>query len=154
VVTALRNAKKPLTTQDIAMRVMAERGLDTANVRLLKTMTKRAGACPTLINATGRVAELREKYPELAAQAAARPRPKRPYRVRKPGGKKLGRPPHIAGEKKDAAEKMYLDGASMKTIASLLSINLTSVYSYFGVNNREYWEKRKAEYQAQQRNRR
>jgi hypothetical protein len=26
-------------------RVMAERGLDTASVRLLKTMTKRAGAC-------------------------------------------------------------------------------------------------------------
>src|SRR5262249_10874681 len=45
VLTSLRNAKKPLTTQDIAMRVMAERGLDTANVRLLKTMTKRAGAC-------------------------------------------------------------------------------------------------------------
>jgi hypothetical protein len=32
-------------TQDIALRVMAARGLDTANVRLLKTMTKRAGAC-------------------------------------------------------------------------------------------------------------
>lgn len=37
VLTTLRNAKKPLTTQDIAMRVMAERGLDTANERLLKT---------------------------------------------------------------------------------------------------------------------
>lgn len=45
VLTTLKNAKKPLTTQDIAQRVMAERGLDTANVRLLKTMTKRAGAC-------------------------------------------------------------------------------------------------------------
>lgn len=45
VLTTLRNAKKPLTTQDIAQRVMAERGLDTSNVRLLKTMTKRAGAC-------------------------------------------------------------------------------------------------------------
>ena len=45
VLTTLRNAKKPLTTQDIAQRVMAERGLDTANVRLLKTMTKQAGAC-------------------------------------------------------------------------------------------------------------
>src|SRR2546421_13058427 len=44
VLATLRNAKKPLTTQDIAQRVMAERGLDTANVRLLKTMTKRAGA--------------------------------------------------------------------------------------------------------------
>src|SRR5436853_7882758 len=45
VLTALRNAKKPLTTADIAQRVMAERGLDTANAQLLKTMTKRAGAC-------------------------------------------------------------------------------------------------------------
>jgi len=44
VLTTLRNAKKPLATADIAQRVMAERGLDTANVRLLKTMTKRAGA--------------------------------------------------------------------------------------------------------------
>ena len=41
----LRKAKKPLATQDIAQRVMAKPVLDTANVRLLKTMTKRAGAC-------------------------------------------------------------------------------------------------------------
>jgi hypothetical protein len=40
VLTTLRNAKKPLTTQDIAQRVMAEHGLDAANARLLKTMTK------------------------------------------------------------------------------------------------------------------
>lgn len=33
-----KNIKKPLTTADIAQRVRAERGLDTANVRLLKTM--------------------------------------------------------------------------------------------------------------------
>lgn len=45
VLTTLRNAKRPLTTQEIAQRVMAERGLDTANARLLKTMTKRTGAC-------------------------------------------------------------------------------------------------------------
>ena len=45
VLTALRNAKKPLTTAEIAQRVMAERGLNTANPRLLKTMIKRAGAC-------------------------------------------------------------------------------------------------------------
>jgi hypothetical protein len=38
VLTPRRNAKKPLTTQDIAQRVMAERGLDTANARLLKTL--------------------------------------------------------------------------------------------------------------------
>lgn len=45
VLTALRNAKRPLTTAEIAQRVMAERGLDTANLRLLKTMQKRTGAC-------------------------------------------------------------------------------------------------------------
>ena len=45
VLATLRNAKKPLTTADIAQRVMAERGLDTANLRLLKTMQKRTGAC-------------------------------------------------------------------------------------------------------------
>ena len=45
VLTTLRNAKKPLTSQEIAQRVMAERGLDTANSRLLKVMVKRTGAC-------------------------------------------------------------------------------------------------------------
>ena len=45
VLATLRNAKKPLTTADIAQRVMAERGLDSANLRLLKTMQKRTGAC-------------------------------------------------------------------------------------------------------------
>ena len=45
VLTALRNAKKPLTTADVAQRVMAERGLDTSNARLVRTMQKRAGAC-------------------------------------------------------------------------------------------------------------
>ena len=45
VLTTLRSSKKPLTTQDITQRVMGERGLDTANVPLLETMTKRAGAC-------------------------------------------------------------------------------------------------------------
>jgi hypothetical protein len=48
VLATLRNAKKPLTTQDIAHRVMAERGLDTANQKLLKLMGKRAGACRCL----------------------------------------------------------------------------------------------------------
>ena len=44
VLTTLRNAKKPLTTADIAQRIMAERGLDTSNKRLLRLMTKRAGS--------------------------------------------------------------------------------------------------------------
>jgi hypothetical protein len=45
VLTTLRNAKRPLTTPEIAQRVMAERGLDSANVRLLKLIMKRTGAC-------------------------------------------------------------------------------------------------------------
>ena len=45
LLAALRNAKQPLTTADLAHRVMAERGLDTANVHLLKIITKRTGAC-------------------------------------------------------------------------------------------------------------
>jgi hypothetical protein len=43
VLTTLRNAKRPLTTPEIAQRVMAERGLDSANVRLLKLIMKRTG---------------------------------------------------------------------------------------------------------------
>lgn len=45
VLATLRNAKRPLTTAEIAQRVMAERGLDTGNARLLKLMGKRTGAC-------------------------------------------------------------------------------------------------------------
>jgi hypothetical protein len=45
VLQALRNAKKPLTTLELAERVMAERGLDTGNQRLHKLMVKRVRAC-------------------------------------------------------------------------------------------------------------
>ena len=45
VLTTLRNAKKPLTSADIAQRVMAERGLDTSNKRLLKLISRRTASC-------------------------------------------------------------------------------------------------------------
>ena len=45
VLTALRESPKPLTAQDIAQRVMAQRGLDTADKRLVRLMGKRVGAC-------------------------------------------------------------------------------------------------------------
>ncbi len=45
VLATLRNAKRPLTSAEIGQRVMVERGLDTANAHLLKTMIKRTGAC-------------------------------------------------------------------------------------------------------------
>ncbi|NJO33480.1 MAG: hypothetical protein HC869_10370 [Rhodospirillales bacterium] len=45
VLATLRNAKRPLTTAEIAQRVMAERGLDTGNARLVTLIGKRTGAC-------------------------------------------------------------------------------------------------------------
>lgn len=45
VLATLRNAKRPLTTAEIAQRVMAERGLDTKNERLMQLIGKRTGAC-------------------------------------------------------------------------------------------------------------
>lgn len=45
VLTTLKNAKKPLTSRELAQRVMAERGLDTANLKILKLMQSRVGAC-------------------------------------------------------------------------------------------------------------
>lgn len=45
VLETLRAADKPLTAQDIAKYVMAERGLNTADKRLVKLMGKRVGAC-------------------------------------------------------------------------------------------------------------
>jgi hypothetical protein len=44
VLAALREAKEPMTTQQLARHVMAERGLNTADKRLLRTIGKRVGA--------------------------------------------------------------------------------------------------------------
>jgi hypothetical protein len=45
VLAALREATKPMTTQELARHVMAERGLNTADKRLVKLVGKRVGAC-------------------------------------------------------------------------------------------------------------
>jgi hypothetical protein len=73
VITALRNAKKPHTTQDIAQRVMAERGLDTANVRLLKTMKKRAGGCLRNLQKQGRVSRQPDRSNSCSGSMYAKP---------------------------------------------------------------------------------
>lgn len=44
ILTALRQSDRPLTTKDLAQLVMAERGLNTADTRLVRTMVKRIGA--------------------------------------------------------------------------------------------------------------
>lgn len=45
VMGALRTADRPLTGPEITLQVMAERGLNTADPRLLKLVGKRVGAC-------------------------------------------------------------------------------------------------------------
>jgi hypothetical protein len=45
VLGTLREAKRPCSTQELTMHVMAERGMNTADKRLVKTISKRVGAC-------------------------------------------------------------------------------------------------------------
>ncbi len=45
VMDTLRQSRNPLTTRDLAQHVMAGRGLNTADKRLLKLVGKRVGAC-------------------------------------------------------------------------------------------------------------
>ena len=44
ILTALRQSDRPLTTKDLAQQVMAERGLNTADKRLVRVMSKRIGS--------------------------------------------------------------------------------------------------------------
>lgn len=44
ILGTLRDAKRPCSTQELTMHVMAERGMNTADKRLVKTVTKRVGA--------------------------------------------------------------------------------------------------------------
>lgn len=45
VLSTLRNASRPCSTHELTMHVMAERGMNTADKRLVKTVGKRVGAC-------------------------------------------------------------------------------------------------------------
>ena len=45
VLAALREAKEPMTAQELAQHVMAARGLNTADKRLVQIIGKRVGAC-------------------------------------------------------------------------------------------------------------
>ena len=45
VFASLRQSSKPLTAQDIARHVMAERGLNAADTQLVRLIGKRVGAC-------------------------------------------------------------------------------------------------------------
>ncbi len=45
VLAALRDSDKPLTSRDLALRLMADRGLNTADKHTVRLMQKRIGAC-------------------------------------------------------------------------------------------------------------
>ena len=45
VLSTLRQSKKAITTKDLAMQMMADRGLNTADKGTVKMMVKRVGAC-------------------------------------------------------------------------------------------------------------
>ena len=45
VLDTLRQSDKPMTSQELAQHVMAERGLNTADKRLVRLIGKRVGAC-------------------------------------------------------------------------------------------------------------
>ena len=45
VMNILRTEKRPMAARDIALRVMAERSLNTADKHLVNTIKKRIGAC-------------------------------------------------------------------------------------------------------------
>jgi hypothetical protein len=45
ILTALREAARPLTTNELTEAVMKVRGLEIANAKLFRTMSKRVGAC-------------------------------------------------------------------------------------------------------------
>ena len=45
MLSCLRQSSKPLTAQDIAQHVMAERGLNTADTKLVRLIGKQDGAC-------------------------------------------------------------------------------------------------------------
>jgi hypothetical protein len=52
---ALRGTGEPLTTNDLTMRVMASRSLNTSNAPLVRTMQKRVGAAMRQLREKGRV---------------------------------------------------------------------------------------------------
>lgn len=45
VLSTLREAGRPCSTEELTMHVMAERGMNTADKRLMKTVMKRVGSC-------------------------------------------------------------------------------------------------------------
>lgn len=44
ILGTMRDAKRPCSTQELTMHVMAERGMNTADKRLVKTVSKRVGS--------------------------------------------------------------------------------------------------------------
>jgi hypothetical protein len=56
ILSFLRQAAEPLTTRDIALRLLTERALDKQDQRLLRLMTKRVGVALCIGQTLGAIA--------------------------------------------------------------------------------------------------
>lgn len=65
LLSILRETGEPLTTKDLALRVMAERSLNVADPRLVRTVQKRVGASLRHLRARGLVRSDRRKGSNL-----------------------------------------------------------------------------------------
>ncbi len=65
ILGALRQSQAPLSTQDLARHVMAERGLNTADKRLVKTIGKRVGSSMRHLRDRGLVESMSGQAPCL-----------------------------------------------------------------------------------------
>lgn len=72
VFALLRQAKAPMTSQEIAQHVMAGRGLNTADKRLVKVIGKRVGACLRHHKTRGLLQSVKDKGPLLRWETAGK----------------------------------------------------------------------------------
>lgn len=70
VLGTLRDAKRPCSTQELTMHVMAERGMNTADKRLVRTVGKRVGACLRHHRAKGLIRSVKGLGDRLAWEIA------------------------------------------------------------------------------------
>ena len=65
VFETLRQSNGPMTAQQLAQRLMAARGLNTADKRLVRTIGKRVGSCLRHHRAKGTLRSMQGKGPHL-----------------------------------------------------------------------------------------
>jgi hypothetical protein len=70
IMGTMRDAKRTCTTQELTMHVMAERGMNTADTRLVKTVEKRVGSSLRSLRKKGTVKSVKGLGDRLAWEIA------------------------------------------------------------------------------------